>query len=134
MNATHITNNMPFIYLNLNPFNKDTDDCTIRAISLFLNQSWDKTYLDICEMGFFIKEMPSTNHTWRKYLINKGCIRERISNFYPYEYTVKDFCYDHPYGRYLIKVDEHVLTVINGIYYDTWDSGNEIIHYYWRKE
>ena len=31
-------------------------------------------------------------------------------------------------------IDGHVVTVQDGKYYDTWDSGNEIPVYYWEKE
>jgi len=33
-----------FKYYNANPFGRLVNDCTVRAISLATNQSWDKTY------------------------------------------------------------------------------------------
>lgn len=36
-------------------------------------------------------------------------------------------------GRYLLALDQHVVAVVDGDYYDTWDSGNEIPIYYWMK-
>lgn len=51
------------------------------------------------------------------------------------DYTVEDFCIDHPNGKYLLAIDGHVVTVIAGFYFDTWeDSGREIPIYYWFKE
>lgn len=123
-----------FRYLNVNPRSRDTIDCTVRAISLFLEQSWDDTYWGICTIGFLTKDMPSSDRTWIRYLVSKYCKRYTIPNTCPMCYTVKDFCYDFPYGRYLLKVDEHVVAVIDGYYYDTWDSGDEVVSYYWRKE
>lgn len=121
-------------YLNLNPNGLDTGDCTIRAISLFLNQSWDETYLGVCNEGYFLKDMPESNRTWRSYLLKHDCYRTPVPNTCPRCYTVNNFCYDFPYGRYLLKVDEHVVAVVNGYYYDTWDSGDEVVLYFWRKE
>lgn len=49
-------------------------------------------------------------------------------------YNVKDFAQDHPKGRYVVGTGTHVIAVIDGNYYDTWDSGEEIPVYYWEKE
>ena len=43
------------------------------------------------------------------------------------------FSYDHPEGEYILGTGNHVVTVINGDYYDTWDSGNEIPIYYFER-
>ena len=68
--------------------------------------------------------------TWKK----QGYSRFVIPNTCPYCYTVKQFCKDHPYGKYLLALDGHVVAVIDGDYYDTWDSGNEVPIYFWKKE
>ena len=41
---------------------------------------------------------------------------------------------DNPEGKYLLATGTHVVTVIDGDYYDTWDSGDEIPIYYFTKE
>ena len=120
-------------YLNLNPGHWDTGDCTIRAISLLLNQSWERTYLMVCLQGFLMYKMPATNEVWSAYLYGFGYRRRAIRDTCPDCYTVKDFCRDFPYGSYLLALNGHVVTVIDGDYYDTWDSGNETVLYYWSK-
>ena len=40
---------------------------------------------------------------------------------------------DNPEGVYVVGLDSHVVAVIDGIYIDTWDSGNEIPIYYWKE-
>ena len=57
-----------------------------------------------------------------------------IPNTCPDCYTIADFCNDHPYGTYILATGTHVVAVIDGDYYDTWDSGNEIPIFYWQKE
>lgn len=118
---------MSYKYLNLNPAHLNTGDCTIRAISLLMNQSWEWTYFMVCLQGFLCYMMPSTNEVWSEYLHHNGYIRE-VGNG-----TVNHFCLTHPYGRYLLALNGHVVAVIDGVYYDTWDSGNEIVLYYWTK-
>ena len=47
-----------FVYTNPNPKNKEIGDCTVRAISLALDQSWEDTYLDLCLKGYTLTDMP----------------------------------------------------------------------------
>lgn len=123
-----------FVFYNPNPYEEFTGDCVIRALSKLLDQSWEWTYFMVCLQGFLMARMPSTNSVWGEYLYNHGYRRTPIPNTCPICYTVKDFCYDHPHGRYLLALDGHVVAVIDGKYYDTGDSGNEIPLFYWRKE
>lgn len=39
----------------------------------------------------------------------------------------------NPEGKYLLFVGGHVVAAINGNYYDTWDSGDRTIIYYFAK-
>lgn len=124
---------MPYQYYNPNPYGEHTIDCVIRAISKITNQSWDDTFLDIAAQAFFDKSMPTSDKVWGHYLMKRGFRRVTIPNTCPYCYTVRDFAYDHPYGCYLLKTYEHVIACCNGIYYDTFDSGDEIPIYYWER-
>jgi hypothetical protein len=77
--------------------------------------------------------MPSENDVWGTYLYNMGYDRYLIPNTYPRCYTIRDFAYDHPRGEFIVGTGTHVVAVINGDYYDSWDSGEEIPLFYWRK-
>ena len=123
-----------YIYYNPNPANKLVGDCVIRAISKVTDQDWEKTYMDIALQGYMMKDMPSANHVWGAYLYSKGFRRHIIPDSCPDCYTVQEFCEDYPQGTYLLAIGTHVVTVQNGNYYDSWDSGNEIPLYYWQKE
>lgn len=125
---------MGYIYYNPNPEKKLTGDCTVRAISKVLDQDWDTTYFWICIYGAMMHSMPSTNDVWGRYLYDKGFRRSIVPDTCPDCYTVKDFSNDYPDGKYLVATEGHVIAVENGDYYDTWDSGNEIPIFYWRKE
>lgn len=37
-------------------------------------------------------------------------------------------------GTYILALSGHVVTVVDGDWYDTWDSGGEIPIYYWVRE
>ena len=122
-----------FKQLNVNPANRKGNDCTIRAISLITGDSWEDTYLDLCLYGLRYYDMPSSNYVWGAYLTDKGFQRKIIPNTCPKCYSVKQFASDHKSGEYILALHGHVVAVINGTYYDSWDSGNEIPIYYWQK-
>ena len=124
---------MSYVRYNANPNGNKTIDCSVRAVSLLLGQTWDETYIGVFCVGYRMKDMPSSDAVWRSYLRRKGYTLTPLPNTCPDCYTVRDFCNDFPYGRYLLKLNEHVVTVVNGNYYDTWDSGNEVPIYYYSK-
>lgn len=124
---------MPFIFYNPNPEGRFVGDCTIRAICKLLDKPWDEVYANTSFQGFLMKDMPSSNSVWGRYLKRHGYKKTLLVDTCPDCYTVRDFCVEHPYGRYLLVLDGHVVTVVDGDYYDTWDSGKEIPDYYWSK-
>ena len=79
-------------------------------------------------------DMPSSNAVWMAFLKSQGYQKMLIPNSCPECYTVRDFCEEHPRGRYLLATGTHVISVIDGDYYDTWDSGDEIPIFYFTKE
>lgn len=122
---------MSYVYYNPNPERRKTVDCTIRAICMLTNQDWETVYLGTTSQGLIDHDMPESDAVWGKYLYNMGYRRYPIDNEFPHCYTVKDFCCDHPVGKFLLKTQGHVVAVCNGDYYDTGDTGDEIPIYYW---
>lgn len=118
---------------NENPRARRTVDCTVRAISKATGKGWEDTFMGICVRAFRTSDMPSANHVWGAYLREHGWERHIIPNECPDCYTVKDFCREYPHGSYILALDGHVVCVVDGDYYDTWDSGDEIPLYYWKK-
>lgn len=123
-----------YIKSNPNPDNLMTEDCTIRAISIATDKSWDETFIDVCVKGFVMKRMPSTNSVWAEYLKDQGFSRHIIPDTCPHCYTVRDFCGEHFRGTYVLGTGSHAIAVIDGNYYDAWDSGDEVPLYYFTKE
>lgn len=125
---------MAYIYFNNNPLEKSTGDCVVRAISIALNQSWDKTYWDLCEYGYQMGDWGNSNAVWDAYLRNCGFVRKVIPNTCPDCYTVREFCEDYPYGVFILTSGDHVMCVKNKNLYDSWNSLNETpIFFYERR-
>lgn len=123
-----------YVEFNPNPASKRVGDCVVRALSLVTGESWKDTYFSLVMLGLEMSDMPSANHVWGAYLKDRGFVREAIPNMCPDCYTVREFCMDHPQGIFVLATGSHVVAVLNGKYYDSWDSGSEIPIYYWRKE
>ena len=111
-------------------------DCTIRAISKVFNCEWIDAFkktLPLCEKYqllpnyiFFAgheKEVAEIlGLTKGTITVKKGCKRP----------TVEQFAKEHPSGSYIVKVAHHVVAVVDGKYYDTWDSGRKSLYGYFK--
>ena len=122
--------NMRFEFYNENPAGRNVGDSTVRAISKALGQSWDATYWNLCIEGNLLKDMPSSNAVWGAYLRRQGFERDIVRD----DMSVADFAAENPHGTYILALSGHVVCIQDSIIYDTWDSGNEIVLYYWMKE
>ena len=122
-----------YIYYNPNPQNNLVGDCVIRAIAKVTGQSWEQTYIKVALQGLLMHDMPSSNSVWGAYLAGQGFKRHVIPNTCPDCYTVKDFCADYPQGAYILATGTHVIAVVDGDYYDTWNSGDEVPIYFFKE-
>lgn len=126
---------MSFSYYNANPTGKSVGDCTIRALSKALGQSWEETYVGLALEGFRLGDMPSADSVWGPYLREHGFTRHLLPDACPECYTIADFAADHPVGTFILSMPgRHVVTVVNGVIFDSWDSRNEVPTYFWTKE
>lgn len=124
-----------FIKYNPNPTGRMVGDCAVRAVAKALGISWEDAYCLICDNGYAIGDMPSSDSVWGAVLRQNGFYRKTIPNFCPECYTAKDFCQDYPNGTYVLGFGGHVACVQDGDLYDSWDSSMEIPVYVWyRKE
>lgn len=124
---------MRYIFTNPNPNKSLIGDCAVRAVAIALGISWDRAYERLTEYGFRLKNLPNADSVWGAVLKDEGFERNAIPNTCPACYTVRDFCRNHPRGTYVVATGTHVVAVIDGNYYDTWDSGDEVPIMYWRK-
>lgn len=125
---------MGYVEYNPNPKRKTVGDCVIRAICAATDNDWDTVFMELMLKGYDMKEIPIANNVWGSYLHDLGFSKEVVPDTCPECYTMLDFINDHPEGTYVVGTGSHAIAVIDGDYYDTWDSGEEIPMYYWRKE
>ena len=119
-------------YLN-NPVGRRVGDCAVRAISKALNMGWEAAYIALTINGLQMGDMPSSDAVSGALLRQHGFYRKAINNECPLCYTVKEFCEEHPKGIYGLYCGGHVVTAIDGDYFDSWDSGSEVVQYVWHR-
>lgn len=125
---------MGYVFYNPNPAKKSVGDCVVRALTVLFDDTWSHVYADITMVGAFMYDMPSSDAVWGEYLSMNGFTKHLLPNTCPNCYTIKRFIRDHPYGEYLVATGSHVVAVVDGDYFDTSNSGDEMIIYYWEKE
>lgn len=124
---------MAFIFFNPNPSNQRVGDCTIRALCKALDKEWETAYIETACEGLKLHDMPSANHVWGSLLRKYGYEQRAMPSLCPDCTTVNKFTLEHPKGKYVLSCESHVVTAENGDFFDTWNSGEEVVLYYWQK-
>lgn len=125
---------MSYIYYNANPEGKKVRDCVFRALATVFNTTWDSVAVDLSMMTISKHNLPNADEVWGEYLYLNGFRRGVLPSPCPNCVTVKEFCQMFPVGIFVVATGYHVIAVIDGNYYDTEDTGNEVLTYYWKKE
>ena len=121
-------------YYNPNPVRDGAIDCSTRALAKALDISWELAYVMKSVNGFLMGNEGLSDEVWGSVLREHGFHREVVPNTCPDCYTVEDFCIDHPRGIYVVKSENHVATVKDGVLYDSWPSLDKTVIYFWTKE
>lgn len=126
---------MSYEYYNPNPAGKSVGDCTVRAISKALGQTWEETYTGLSLEGIIRGDLPNADSVWGPYLRSRGFTRCLLPDSCPECYTVRDFASEHPSGAFILSMPgRHVVAAVDGTIFDSWDSGGEVPVYCWTKE
>lgn len=121
-----------FILYNPNPLGRNTGDCVIRAISKALDIDWSTAFDYVTGAARRRYDMPEANHVWIEFMKEAGFKLYTIPDQCPDCYTVRDFALEHPSGLYVLGTGTHVVTVENGDWFDSYDSGDLVPIFYLR--
>lgn len=113
-----------FIYYNANPYGRRVNDCTVRAISLASNRSWDDTYEELSDFARIQGTMFDDVAYIDSYLDIKY---DKIYSKKDGIITVKEFVRINNKGIYLITMLGHITCCIDGIIYDTFNPGDHLV-------
>lgn len=120
-------------YFNPNPQRLNVGDCTVRSICAATGMDWNTVHKALCDLSGEMADMPSADRVWWTLLKQFGFTQKRMIDRCPDCYTVSDFCRDHPHGIYILGPHEHAVCAINGDWLDSWDSGQTVPTYYFRR-
>ena len=110
-------------------------DCVVRSLTKALNKDWFSVYDDLVVIARELQAMPNTKISYEQYLKQNGFEYTGISNRKGTKRpTVESFTKENHDGVYVMVVANHLVTCVDGIYYDTFDSGFKSMYGYWNKE
>ena len=107
-------------------------DCQIRALSKALDLTWLQTFdlimpicrevqapdIFCCDLKVVKELMSRLGFEYTGISTKKGTDRP----------TVREFAIKHKKGAYVCSLAGHVVAVVDGMYYDTWDCGNKSLY------
>lgn len=117
-----------------NPRGIQTDDCVIRALTKALDVDWDTASVYAIVQQIRDSDLYVKNYVWGNLLLRNGFTKHHIPDTCPDCFTVEDFAKEHPQGLYILGTGEHAVAVVDGDWYDTFDSGAIIPIVYYEKE
>ena len=103
------------------------------AVSKALGVSWDEAHDLLADMSKSMGTIMNDNDVISAVLRMNGFHKEGFPWTCRDCYTVREFARDNPYGTYVVGTGSHVVTIIDGNYYDSWRSGDESVIYFWTK-
>lgn len=112
-----------FKYYNANPLGRHVSDCTVRAISLALDISWDTAF------DMLSKYAKSQAITFSEIEFINDFLAERFPRYCDTDKIVqlKDFLNLRLSGTWLVTMSGHITCVIDGVCYDTFDPSEKYI-------
>ena len=107
-------------------------DCTIRALSKVFNCTWLEAFdmqVPLCRKyqlpNIFFAPAKTRNMFFHELGLTYYPVSNKRGTRRP---TIDDFAKDHTQGRFLCVVANHIVAVVDGKYYDTWDSGHKSMY------
>ena len=118
-------------------------DCVVRALTKVMSKTWMQVFDDLISYAKNLQCMPNGKQCYKPFqkkskknkkkkkkityhgISNKKCSKRP---------TVDRFAKDHKSGIFFLNVANHCIAVVDGYYYDTWESGSCCLYGYWDKE
>lgn len=123
-----------YVFFNNNPLGRKTvGDCSVRAVSKALDISWDEAHDLLADMSKKMGTIMNDNDVISAVLRMHGFYKENLPWTCKDCYTIREFARDNPIGTYVVGTGSHVVCIKDGNYFDSWQSGDESVLYFWVK-
>ena len=111
----------------------DYGDCVIRALTKALDKEWIAIFDELVPFSREMQCPYNCKPVYEAYLKDKGYnwqgLKAEKGKKRP---TTKTFSKKNNKGVYVLRLSHHLVTVVDGNYYDTWDSGDKSVYGYWK--
>lgn len=116
-------------FLNLNPLGNLEEDCVCRAISLALNEDYYTIEEKLCLVGklFDCEQLCVCCY---KFLLDEVYGLDRLEEFSGM--TISEFSECCPNGTFLIRIDNHLTCMRDGVVFDIWNCTSKEIRLIWK--
>ena len=127
-------NNFKYYQPNKKDIKDEYGDCVIRSLTKVLDKSWHEVFDELVPIARECQCMPNMRTAYEIYLERKGFKYVGISNKKGTKRpTVESFTKAHKHGTYILRVAHHLVASVDGMYFDTWNSGSKSLYGYWEK-
>lgn len=119
---------MNFVYHNENPDGSRLNDCVTRAITLCSGMSYSAVRQKLFHTA---KLLDCAKLCWTCYMF----LIQNVLGYRPVNcdnLTVREFAELNSIGTYLIRIDGHLTSVIDGRIRDTWDCSDRYCTVAWK--
>jgi len=124
-----------WVEFNPNPgHNAKANDCTIRAYCAAEKISWEEAYDIASQTGKDNAYMPNDKPNVAKIITEKFGYEECKLEKDERKMTVNEFAIKYNIGTYLVMVARHLVAVVDGQYFDSWDCGDKKVSKYFAKD
>lgn len=123
-----------YLKLNVNPKNRRTGDCVIRAITKAAGKDWYEVFDGLCALARKKASVPTEVKIYGAYLEQNGFIKQSCSPAAgERRKTVKELAGTLKKPA-VVKVANHAVAIDGrGNYVDIWDCGNKCAYTLWIK-
>ena len=127
-----------FTYHNINPKNRITGDCVIRALTgafqaVGMPVDYEFTLRQLVEVSLETGYSVCSKECVERYLKPNFDKQKQPRKTDNTKYTGKEFCEKFSTGVYICFIGgHHVTVIINGKIHDIWDCSNKTIGNYWK--
>ena len=108
-------------------------DCVIRALTKAFDKTWGRIFADLVPYALEMQCMPNSKPCYEKYILDCGGqwqgVKVEKGKARP---TPNSFAKEYNQGTYILRLAHHLVTVEDGFFYDTWDSGDKAVYGYWK--
>ena len=115
-----------FKYYNPHPCGRITDDCVKRAITVVTGWDYMRVQRELNAYKRAVGAKAFNSPRALKFVEDVlGAKRIELQG----KMSVKKFCSEHPFGRFILDLREHWSACVDGIIYDTWNCSDEYVNF-----